>query len=295
MGENKLTTTTFRGADDNRLVGDWRGPTRGPGVLFLHGGGQTRHSWGGSAESLADRGFRTLTLDHRGHGESDWITGGDYRLNRFAEDARIVAREFASPPAVVGASLGGLTSMLLEGNLAPGTFSSVVLVDIIPEMDRQGVDRIKAFMFDRLEAGFASLEEAAEAVAAYSPHRTRTVDPDGLRKNLRQGDDGRWRWHWDPAFLKPAFDGDGSTDDEPASDFYHPVLLHQAVADIAVPMQLVRGKLSDIVSESGAQAFLARFPKVEFVDVSDASHMVAGDKNDVFTDAVANFLERVTG
>lgn len=236
---------------------------------------------------MASAGYRTLSLDHRGHGESDWVANGDYGLDRFALDAQIVTQQFAEPPVLVGASLGGLTAMVLEGIIAPGSCAAVVLVDIVPDMDLEGVQRIKDFMADRLDEGFVSLEEAAEAVAAYNPHRTKAVDPEGLRKNLRLGEDGRWRWHWDPEFMRPAFRDVGR------SDFYDLDRLHDAVAAIEVPIQLVRGQLSDIVSETGAAEFLARFPHVEFVDVSDASHMVAGDRNDVFTDAVVQFLTKL--
>lgn len=279
---------TFVGSESNSLVGDWRGESDAPGVLFLHGGGQTRHSWGGSAQELAELGFRTLTLDHRGHGDSEWVASGNYGLDFFAADVAHVVKSFSSPPAVVGASLGGLTAMVLEGIREPGSFSSVVFVDVIPDMDPGGVDRIRAFMSDRLEEGFETLEEAAAAVGEYQPHRTAPVDSGGLRKNLREGSDGRWRWHWDPAFMRPAFnppEGD-------SSGYQDVDRLHNAVAAIKVPMQLVRGQLSDIVSEDSATEFIERFPQIEFVDVLDASHMVAGDSNDVFTAAVADFLYR---
>jgi pimeloyl-ACP methyl ester carboxylesterase len=71
-----------------------------------------------------------------------------------------------------------------------------------------------------------------------------------------------------------------------------PERLERAAATLRVPVLLVRGRMSDIVSEEGARAFLAIVPHAEFVDVSDAGHMVAGDRNDVFTDAVARFLLR---
>jgi pimeloyl-ACP methyl ester carboxylesterase len=59
-----------------------------------------------------------------------------------------------------------------------------------------------------------------------------------------------------------------------------------------VPMLLVRGQVSDLVSQERADEFLGRFPNVEFVDVQGAGHMVAGDRNDVFADAVLDFLTR---
>jgi peroxiredoxin len=283
-------TFTFDGRDGIHLVADAYGPPAAPPVVFLHGGGQTRHSWGGTARAVADRGWRAVTVDARGHGESDWSPIGDYRVVSFATDVGELAGRLATPPILVGASLGGLTSMLYAGELARDAVRGVVLVDIVPDMDQVGAERIRAFMVDRTADGFASLEEVADAVAAYNPHRDRPVDVNGLRKNLRERE-GRWYWHWDPVFMS----GEGE---------YAPVeildvdRLHAAIGNVVadgVPLLLVRGRMSDLVSEVRAQEFLDRFPQCEFVDVSGAGHMVAGDRNDAFTTAVVDFLERHHG
>ena len=273
---------TIETGDGLTLVGDRRGDPSAVPVLFLHGGGQTRHSWSGAAGRVAAAGWQAVTVDARGHGESDWAEG-DYRLSSFAVDVIAVAAALDRPPVLVGASLGGLTAMLLEGELAPGTAAGVVLVDIIPEMEQAGADRIQAFMSDKVLEGFGSLEEVADAIAAYNPHRPRPDDLDGLRKNLRERD-GRWYWHWDPDFV-------GGTADFPPAEIMDTERLNAAVGAIEVPMLLVRGRMSDLVSRDGVTAFLERFPDVAFADVSGAGHMVAGDRNDAFTAAVMTFLE----
>lgn len=279
------TRLVFRARDGLQLVGDRRGDPSDPPVVFLHGGGQTRYSWGGTAARVAARGWQALTLDARGHGESDWCELGDYRLSSFAEDLRLVVERLDQPPVVIGASLGGLTTILLAGELAPGTVRGVVLVDIVPDMEMAGAERVHAFMAQGLNEGFATIEEVADLVAAYNPNRPRRPDVAGLRKNLRERA-GRYYWHWDPRFLDP----DGGVGVE-ITDVDR---LHAAVERVVaeIPVLLVRGRSSDLVSEDKASAFLARFPKVEFVDVSGAGHMVAGDRNDAFTDAVTAFLER---
>jgi peroxiredoxin len=280
------TTVRFTGCDGIELVGDLRGNPRDPLVVFLHGGGQTRHSWGGTAGQVADRGWRTLTLDARGHGESAWSGSGDYRLESFAEDVRLAIGGFEEPPVLVGASLGGLTAILLSGELAPGVARAVVLVDIVPDMESAGAERIRAFMTDRAVAGFGSLDEAADAVAAYNPLRARPDDLTGLSKNLRQRG-GRYFWHWDPKFLDPApGHGPDAIMDVPR--------LHEATRRMVddVPVLLVRGRSSDLVSATGAADFCRRFPEVDFADVSGAGHMVAGDRNDAFTATVVSFLDR---
>jgi pimeloyl-ACP methyl ester carboxylesterase len=250
-------------------------------VLLLHGGGQTRHSWAETARRLADAGWRAIALDLRGHGESAWDPDGDYHFDRFADDIVAVAASLGARPALVGASLGGIAALIAQAR-TPGTLASaLVLVDIAPKIEPDGADRIVNFMTARPD-GFASLEEVADAIAEYNPHRPRPRDLSGLEKNLRLGDDGRYRWHWDPRFL--AADRPSRTEDSTLED---------AARTLDLPTLLVRGRLSDLLSEQGARHFLELVPHAEFADVSGAGHMVAGDRNDAFTRAVVGFLERV--
>lgn len=272
---------------DVRIVSDRQGDPQARAVVFLHGGGQTRRSWGRAAAAVANRGFQAVTVDLRGHGESDWSPDGDYRVVAFAADVAEVLRGLPPEPVLVGASLGGFTSMLLAGEISPGIASAVVLVDIVPNMEQAGANRIHAFMSDRVESGFASLEEVADAVAEYNPLRPRPTDLEGLTTNLRRRGD-RWFWHWDPQFIS-------GTAAFPPIEVTDPDRMHSAVEAIlrnGLPMLLVRGQVSDLVSQERADEFLARFPQVEFTDVHGAGHMVAGDRNDIFAGAVLDFLAR---
>jgi non-heme chloroperoxidase len=268
----------FTGADSLRLVASGYGDPAARPVVLLHGGGQTRHAWGGTAAALAARGWHALAFDLRGHGESDWAPNGDYRVDAFAADLRAVASALAHPPVVVGASLGGMAALVAQGEAAIA--AAVVLVDIAPRTQRAGVERIIAFMTANPD-GFATLEEAADAVASYVPHRPRPRDLAGLKKNLRLGEDGRYRWHWDPRLMSGERRVGGTTD---------PERLERAARALRVPALLVRGRMSDVIDEADARAFLAVAPHAKYVDVSGAGHMVAGDRNDRFTDAVGGFL-----
>jgi non-heme chloroperoxidase len=273
------TRVELRGDGDVVLVGDAHGDSAAPPVVLLHGGGQTRHAWGGTAAALARRGWYALALDLRGHGESTWAPDGDYTLDAFTADLRAVAAALGRRPAVVGASLGGFAALLAEGE-TPGVAAAIVLVDIAPRTQPAGVERIVAFMTANPD-GFASLEEAADAVAGYVQHRPRPKDLAGLRKNLRLGADGRYRWHWDPRMMS------GERRINARSD---PDRLEHAARALRVPTLLVRGRMSDVVSEEDARAFLAVVPHARYADVSGAGHMVAGDRNDRFTAAVVEFL-----
>ncbi|MGV0635337.1 alpha/beta hydrolase [Mycolicibacillus trivialis] len=272
-----------------RVVADRLGDPAAPAVVFLHGGGQTRRSWGAAAAAVARRGWQAVTVDLRGHGESDWSPDGDYRVVSFAADVEAVLRRLPPRPVLVGASLGGITAMLVAGELDRRVAGAVVLVDIVPDMDPVGAGRIHTFMAANMDSGFASLDEVADAIAAYNPHRPRPTDLAGLATNLRRRGD-RWYWHWDPQFIS-------GTAAQPPLEVTDVNRLHAAVAAILaddVPMLLVRGQVSDLVSEQRAEAFRARFPQVEFADVQGAGHMVAGDRNDLFAEAVTGFLARHT-
>jgi pimeloyl-ACP methyl ester carboxylesterase len=275
------------GVGGTRIVADRLGDPRKPAVVFLHGGGQTRRSWGRAAAAVAERGWQAVTVDLRGHGESDWSEDGDYRLTSFAGDVQEVLRHLPPQPVLVGASLGGFTTMLLAGEISPAIARAVVLVDIVPNMDPSGATRVHNFMADRVKSGFESLDEVADMIGEYNPHRPRPTDLDGLRTNLRRRGD-RWYWHWDPKFIS-------DTASLPPTEVADADRMYAAVETIladGVPMLLVRGQMSDLVSQERADEFLARFPQVEFVDVHGAGHMVAGDRNDVFADAVVDFLAR---
>lgn len=266
------------------LVGDrWLppGPSRGA-VLLLHGGGQTRHSWRRTGERLARAGWTAYAFDARGHGDSSWAPDGDYSASALVADARRLVAHIGARPVIVGASMGGMTALVGEGehgDLATG----LVLVDIVADPEPAGVARIQRFMGSAPD-GFATLEEAADAIAAYNPNRPRPPSTEGLRKNLRQGPDGRWRWHWDPRFLH-----EGS---EPAREL-RTRRLASAAEKVRVPTLIIRGANSDIVSAQGVEDMLRLIPHAEVVEVGAAGHMIAGDDNDVFTVRLTDFLEQL--
>jgi non-heme chloroperoxidase len=266
-----------------RLRAEGFGAEGAPPVLLLHGGGQTRHAWGGTAEALAEDGWGPLAVDLRGHGESEWAPDGDYAFESFAADVAVLARACASPPVLVGASLGGIASLLAIGDHAAPA-RALVLVDVAPRIERAGAVRIVEFMTARPE-GFASLEEVAEAVAGYLPHRERPRDLGGLARNLRRGDDGRLRWHWDPRFMAGGVPRAAAAAER----------MDAAARSLRIPTLLVRGRLSDLLSEAGARHFLELAPHARYADVSGAGHMVAGDRNDRFTRAVRDFLRAELG
>ncbi len=280
-----MKRVSFTVCKDIQIVADAFGPEQGRPVLLAHGGGQTRHAWQACGKKLGQRGYHALSLDLRGHGESDWASDGDYSIERFAEDILFVADKLHEAPVLVGASLGGIAGLIAQGEYARAGrrgFAALILVDITPRMNMEGVQKILGFMSSNLDTGFASLEEAADAIGQYLPHRPRPKSLSGLAKNLRLKN-GRYYWHWDPRFIAGTQRPQGSRE---------PERLEQAARAVTVPTLLIRGNKSELVDAEAVRLFSELVPHHEFVDVTNAGHMVAGDSNDVFNAAVIDFLNR---
>jgi non-heme chloroperoxidase len=261
------------------LAASCYGDPGAPAVVLSHGAGQTRHAWTQTAERLAGAGFFAVAIDMRGHGDSQWAADGRYDRDALLGDLVAVCDELGRPAALVGASTGGLTSLVAVGE-GVVQVEALVLVDVAPRIEEEGAERIVSFMAARPD-GFDDLEDAADTIAGYLPGRRKPSSLDGLRKNLRKGPDGRWRWHWDPTYL------DGALADRVATE----ARAEEAAQRLQCPTLLVRGALSDVVSLDGVRAFLRAAPGARYVDVSDAGHMVAGDQNDAFGAEVIGFLE----
>ncbi|MGQ7937619.1 alpha/beta fold hydrolase [Paraburkholderia sp. D1E] len=270
----------WKGSGSIRLAGDTWGHPDGPLVILLHGGGQTRHAWGGTGELLGKTGYFAVAYDARGHGDSDWCPDGDYSQDALVRDLQcVVAALGGQRPVRVGASLGGGTSLVATGERHVEA-NALILVDIVPYTEPAGVARIHTFM-QQSPDGFGSLAEVADAISQYRPTQSRPRNLDGLSKNVRLGDDGRYRWHWDPQFLA------GPIDLRTRHERFS-----ACARDLTLATLLVRGGSSDVVSEAGVREFLELCPHSEYVNVVEAGHMVAGDRNDVFGKAAVQFLSR---
>ena len=278
------------GGDGLTLAADVEGGPDAPPVVLFHGGGQTRHAWGTTIHVLSAH-WRAYSVDLRGHGESAWAPDGDYSLDAFARDVVAVSRSLRRTPALVGASLGGISSLTaIAETEGPPIATALVLVDVAPRIETAGVQRIGEFMKGHLD-GFASLDEVADAIGVYNPHRRRPSNLEGLKKNLRLRADGRWVWHWDPRFVSGRF----GSPDETRSTLLDGTRLQRAARALSIPTLLVRGRMSDLLSSEGAQELLELVPHAKLADVAGAGHMVAGDRNDAFNDAVVDFLESIRG
>jgi pimeloyl-ACP methyl ester carboxylesterase len=298
--EAPVTTAPIRcepllARDGVALALERHGAAHSPALVFAHGFGQTRHAWSLSAAALAGEGWQCITADARGHGESGWRADGVYEFEQFVDDLLDVARSAvpaqlglarsAAPvkPILIGASMGGLLGLIAQAEHE--VFRALVLVDVTPRWELAGVERILAFMRAHPD-GFASVDEAVAAIAHYLPHRAeryRNEQPasERLRKMLVPRDDGRLRWHWDPRLLE-RIAADAQNQQQHLID---------AARRIRVPTLLISGEHSDIVSNSTIAEFQHCVPHAQHVRVARATHMIVGDRNDAFTDAVRAFIQ----
>jgi pimeloyl-ACP methyl ester carboxylesterase len=257
------TSTAYHiwsGKDGVRIAADSFGRPGDPALVLLHGGGQTRHAWRRTALSFAQDNWHVIIFDGRGHGDSDWSATGDYEEDALIRDLQtVIAASGSDRPVLAGASVGGAIALAAVGRDMVAA-RGLILVDIVPRTELQGYRRARAFMLEGMK-GFVSPEVAAEQVATF---RGLSSPPDvrALARNLRQADDGRYRWHWDPRYVEARH-----------QDFAH---RHERLADYArrvtIPTLLIRGGSSDVVTEEGVREFLALCTHAEYINVENAGH-----------------------
>lgn len=279
-----MRPTEFEGANGVRLAADVYGETGRPSIVCMPGAGQTRYAWRRTALRLASLGYCVVSVDLRGHGGSSWASDGDYSIEAFAADVRAMIQALPAPPILLGASIGGIASAIAVGETTSCVARALILVDVVPDMAAEGLDRIRSFM-SAGHAGFASVEEASAAVLRYLPGRRPSSSHRGLKRNLRLGADGRWYWHWDPAFHA------GSKHRANEGMFAR---MAAAVRNIRIPVLIISGSRSEVVSDNGVAQLRQLIPQAQWVQVPGATHMVAGDENDAFNSAVSGFVRDLT-
>jgi len=267
----------WAGASGLSLASEVFGSADAPPVILIHGGGQTRRAWRGGAKMIASAGFRAISIDQRGHGESDWSPCAEYSPLAGASDLSEIMAQLDRPAILVGASRGGHLALLAAAAANGRAARALVLVDIAPRFDQSGAKQIRGFMHSS-SRGFDTVEEAAALLSEYM-NRPGSTDFSRLRRTMREGYDGRLYWHWDPRFA------DSLTEAE-----YFEAIYVEAAQKIKCPTLLVRGAQSEIIKDEHVVHFKSLVPHAEVVSVPDAGHMVSGDENDAFNDAIVKFI-----
>jgi pimeloyl-ACP methyl ester carboxylesterase len=263
MGESRFTTAQ----DGLRLHALEYGDRHSPllPVVCLPGLSRTAEDFTTLANALAnDR--RILALDYRGRGRSDYDPNPEnYAIPVETDDVITVMAAFEAAPAiVVGTSRGGLIAMTIAAK-KPELLAGVVLNDIGPVVETEGVLRIKSYV-GKLQRP-TSYQEAAEMLPSISanqfPNLTEADWLAAARRGWRQ-EGGRLVTTYDPAL--------GRTLDSVSVDKPFPTQWPEFDAMAQVPLMVVHGAYSDILSAATVTAMRARRPDMELVVVADQGH-----------------------
>ncbi|MEQ8751766.1 MAG: alpha/beta hydrolase [Amphiplicatus sp.] len=282
-----IAVTSFDGCT---LVANLFGRMDKGAIILSPGGGQTRHAWSGAAIAFAREGHFVLCADLRGHGDSDRAPDGAYSYHDYAQDALVlsdwVESQAGVKPHFIGASLGGVAALMAAGKIRQDGFASLTLVDVAPKISEHGFGLIRNFMLDTAKNGFENVSEAAAFLSKHFPRpnaeNRSSGGSSGLQKNLRQGEDGRWRWHWDPAFVETLYLEPEEFERE----------LTEAAKNLIIPVHFMRAGNSELVTQEAAAHFRDIAPHIYFTEIKGAQHMVTGDQNDIFVNAALEYLAR---
>ncbi len=255
---------------------EW-GATSAPPLLCLHGITQTAHSWDEVAAELA-AGLRVVCLDQRGHGDSDWAPDGDYTRQTQAADVAAITAALALPPFVLaGMSMGGINAITFAAT-HPQRVRALVIVDVSPEIQREGVQHIRSFIqaADELDSFEAFVERAHQ----FNPRRSLDNIRSRLSHNLKQLPNGKWTWKYDKALRSSdrGFQASALTN------------LWDDVHAIRCPTLIVKGAESDILSPASAARLQAAIPGSRLTVIPGAGHSVMGDNPQAFVAATREFL-----
>lgn len=272
-----MAVLRLRGADGNAIVADAFGEQGQVPMLFLHGGGQSRSAWRGAARALANDGYYAVSLDLRGHGDSDWAPDGNYAFDRHVADLDTIVSGLGRPAILVGASLGGHIALIAAARM-PHRVRALALADVTPWIDEDDADELRGAM-RRSAEGFDTVEDAAAAVDALRGVASRG-SAERLRAHMRQGNDGRLYWRWDPRFIRDEFvrhGGEGG-------------LFAASAAALRVPALLMHAEFSTVVTAGQVRRFHEVVPDLRYERIAGVGHMVSGDDNDAYLPALRRFL-----
>ncbi|MBI4234261.1 MAG: alpha/beta hydrolase [Chloroflexi bacterium] len=262
---------------------DWGGDGK-PWMLCLHGGSQNAHMWDFTALAFCDR-YHIIALDQRGHGDSQWAPDGDYGIEAHQRDiAAFVDALGMDRFVLVGLSMGGRNAYTFAAG-HPDRVRALAVVDVGPEIRRQGAERIGQFVTQDDELD--SFEAFVQRTKQYNFRRPEWQIRGSLRHNLKQLPSGRWTWKYDRVLRDPARRARRPAVASPSS--------WEAWSSIRCPVLLARGGESDILAPEVAQRMQATLPGVRLVEVPGAGHLVPGDNPVGWEQALRAFLQDLGG
>lgn len=234
-------------------------------VLCMHGLTRNARDFAALAEHLAGE-RHVLVPEMRGRGDSEYARDpATYTPATYVEDvSALLAQEGISRFVAVGTSLGGLMTMMLAA-AEPGRIAGAVLNDVGPELQAAGLTRIAEYVGQG--RNFPTWMHAARALEEVHSAAHPDFDTEEwiamAKRTMTVQQNGRIAFDYDMSIAEPFQTGDGAAP---------PDLWPAYEALRGAPLLIVRGALSDLLSEGTAQTMLGRHPDAELVTVAGVGH-----------------------
>lgn len=244
-------------------------------IVLLHGLCANAHYWDFFARSMANK-YRLIALDQRGHGDSSWAESygpRDYVMDLEAFVDSLKLSEFV----LVGHSMGGINAIIYAAQ-HPEQVSALVIVDIAPEINAAGIERMEIERAGEPEA-FASLETAISYMQKLEPRQPDSFTRHQIKYALKQDGKGRFVFKYDKKLRSSAIRS--------------PTWLVEYLSQVICPALLIHGRKSDMLDSETAQATVGRLPFGSLIHVEGACHSVPGDNADDFEQAARDFLSNI--
>jgi esterase len=247
-------------------------------IVLVHGSRLHAHVWNDFARRFSDR-YHIIAIDQRGHGESAWGAGDEYRLDDLCSDlhAHVQARKL-SRFTLVGHSLGGRVS-LLYAHRHPSELERLVLVDITPGRPRPAAaNGGRGRGEGKHPREFESEEVAIAYLARAMPRAPSHLVEDSVRHGMRRNDAGRYVWKYDPVHFARRVTPPPGLD------------LWQVASEIVTPTLLQFGSESDVVDAELASRLQKTMPRCTVERIEGAGHGLFTDRPDAFAESLERFL-----
>jgi pimeloyl-ACP methyl ester carboxylesterase len=255
---------------------DW-GNAAAPPMLLLHGFSGHGHTWDTFAQAMCER-FHVLALDQRGFGDSAWAPDHAYTERDHAADVRGLYDALQLAPMVlIGLSMGGRNAMAYTAQ-HPHTVARLVIVDIGPDIDPRGAERVRRVAAEAPEE-FVSVDAVIDYLRQYQTHAAEAALRHRVIHGVKQLPNGKYTWKYDPFFRQQRRQGQPQRAD-----------LWPMMQQITVPTLIVRGSASDVFAPATAQRMQATIPDCQLVEIPGAGHSIPAEAPAAFEKVVREFL-----
>ncbi len=268
---------------------DWGNPEK-PLLMLVHGGRDHARSWDWVAEQLRED-WHVVAFDHRGHGDSDWVSDGNYNVQDMVYDlAQLVHQLGDDEVTIVSHSMGGNVALRYAGTFPDKVRKIVAIEGLGPSPKRQ--EEMRA---DPYPQRMAEWIEKKRAAAARSPRKYESIEAAFARMieensylteaqarhltlhGVTRNEDGTYSWKFDPHLNVWHVE-------DVADEF-----LHQTWAAITAPTLLLYGADSWASNPQG-DGRLEHFENAKVIEFENAGHWLHHDQFDRFMQTLRDFL-----